>query len=479
MRQPRALISLFLTEMWERFGFYVAQSLLILYLTSALHFPDSRAYMILGEFTALVYIAPLAGGFFSDRILGPRYSILVGTVFLGIGYFLLGFVGHRFLFFCLSILVIGNGLLKPNISSFLGEFYYEDDPRRDAGFTLFYIGVNLGGLLALSGASFIQEKFGWRPAFITAGIGMIIAMFTFFFGFHTFENRGLPIPKNQITPLPLRWIRNRINMVFLFSFSILIAYLLLRNTNIANLFQLFLGIFILIALLLMATRLEKRIRNKFFALIILILASIVFWGILFQAFASVNLFTERLVDRHIFGILIPPPAFIAFETIFIILLGPFLALLSKQLHIKKLNPTPSMKFSLSLFATAISMVVLVLATYWTESSGFIYPGWIVVFYFFLTLGEMLLAAIGLSMVIELAPSHLTGLMMGIWFMTLGFGGQLSAFLAKQVGTPKHIANIYIANKIYGHAFLNNAILALVVGLILLVLSPWLKRLMKS
>ena len=478
MRQPRAFIPLFLTEMWERFGFYVTQSLLILYLTSALNFSDSRAYMILGEFTSLVYIAPIAGGFFSDRIMGPRYSILFGAVFLGIGYFLLGFVGHRLLFFCLSILVIGNGLLKPNISSFLREFYYEDDPRRDAGFTLFYIGVNFGGFLALGSASLIQEKFGWSLAFITAGIGMIIAVSTFVFGFHAFENRGLPVPKNQITTPIMEWIRNKISIVFLFLFGILIAYLLLSSTNIVNLFQLFLGIFILIAFLFMVTRLEKRIRKKFLALIILILSSIVFWGILFQVFASVNLFTERLVDRHIFGILIPPPAFIACETIFIILLGPFLASLSQRLRIK-MDPTPGMKFSLSLLSTAISMLMLVLATYWTKDSGFVYPVWIIAFYFFLTLGEMLLSAIGLSIVTELAPPHLTGSMMGIWFMTLGLGGQLSVFLAEQASTTKHILNIYIANETYRHAFLNNAILALTVGLILLALSPWLKRLMKS
>ena len=479
MRQPRAFTPLFLTEMWEHFGFYVTQSLLILYLTSALNFSDSRAYMILGGFTSLAYIASLAGGFFSDRIIGPRYSILIGAIFLGIGYFLLGFVEYRLLFFCLSILVVGNGLLKPNISSFLGEFYYEDDPRRDAGFTLFYIGVNFGGFLAVGSVSLIQEKIGWSLAFIAAGIGMIIAVSTFFFGFHTFENRGLPIPKNQIIPPLLQRIRNKISVVFLLLFSILIAYLLLSSINITNLFQLFLGIFILIALLLMIFRLEKHIRNKFFALIILILASIVFWGMFFQVFASVNLFTERLVDRHIFGILMPSPAFIALETIFIILLGPFLASLSQRLRLKKLDPTLGMKFSLSLFSTTTSMLMLVLATHWTEGSGFVYQVWIVVFYFFLTLGEILLSAIELSIGTKLTPNNPTGLMMGIWFMTLGFGGQLSAFLCEQAGIPKHISNIHIANKIYGHAFLNNAILAFIVGLVLLTLSPWLKRLMRS
>ncbi len=335
MKQPRALTPLFLTEMWERFGFYVTQSLLILYITNVLNFSDSRAYMILGEFTALVYIAPLAGGFFADRVLGPRYAIFLGAIFLGLGYFFLGFAGQKLLFLSLSILVVGNGLLKPNISSFLGQFYYENDPRRDAGFTLFYIGINLGGLLALGSAGFIQEKLGWGAAFLSAGVGMLIATVTFCFGFKKYENRGLPIPPDQIRPSFLRMTRHKLSIIFLILLTILIAYLLLSSTGIANLLQLVLGISILVTLLFVSSRFEKRIRNKFLVLIILILASIVFWGILFQAFASVNLFTQRVVDRHIVGLLIPSPAFISLETIFIILLGPFLAALWQRLHIKK------------------------------------------------------------------------------------------------------------------------------------------------
>lgn len=479
MKQPRALTHLFLTEMWERFGFYITQSLLILYLTSALNFSDSKAYMILGEFTALVYIAPLAGGYLADRVFGARYAILVGAIFLGIGYFLLGIAGQKLLFLSLSIVVVGNGLLKPNISSFLGVFYYEDDPRRDAGFTLFYIGINLGGLLALGSAGFIQEKFGWNIAFLSAGVGIAVALLTFWFGFKTFENRGLPIPSNQISPEFLRGLRYKSSLLILFLLTIIIAYFLLSSNFFASLFQLILGVFILIVLFIMSSRLEKRVRNKFLALIIIIIASIVFWGMFFQAFASVNLFTQRIVDRHIFGILIPSPAFIAIESIFIILLGPFLASLWQRLHTKKLDPTPGKKFSLAMFSTSLAMLLLALVTHWTEASGLVHPLGIVIFYFFLTLGEMLLSPIGLSMVTELSPPHLTGLMMGIWFMALGFGGQLSGFLAEAAGVSHRVRDIHAASEIYRHAFVNNAILSFIVGLGLFALSPWLKRLMKS
>ena len=485
MKQPRALTPLFLTETWERFGFYTTQSLLILYLTSILNFSDFCAYTMLGEFTALIYITPLVGGFFADRIFGSRYSILLGIILLGLGYFSLSFSGHniigkKLLSLSLAILVVGNGLLKPNISSFLGQFYYKDDPRRDAGFTLFYIGINLGGLLALASAGFIQEKLGWAISFSSAGIGMIITLVTFCFGFKRFENRGLPIPSDQIKPPFLRWVRHKSNITFLILVAIFIAYLLLNNINVANLLQLICGIFIFITLLFISTRFKNPTRNKFLILIILMLSSIVFWGILFQAFESVNLFTQRVVDRHVLGILIPSPAFIALETIFIILLGPFLAALWQRLHIKKLSLMPGIKFSFAMFSAAIAMTLLALSVHWTQTNGLIHPISIVLFYFFLTLGEMLLSPIGLSMVTELSPSHFTGLMMGIWFMMLSFGGQLSGFLAKQaLGASKHITDVHVANEIYGRAFMKNAILSFTIGLVLLLLSPWLKRLMRN
>lgn len=477
--QPKALKPLFLTEMWERFGFYVTQSLLILYLTNYLNFSDPRAFVLLGEFTALVYIAPLLGGLFADRVLGPRYAILLGAVCLGLGYLLLGLYGKTLLYLSLSTIVVGNGLLKPNISSFLGEFYYPDDPRRDAGFTLFYIGINLGGLLALGTAGFIQQRFGWHTAFISAAIGMLLAFGTFIYGFNSFENRGLPIPRKEI-PSSLRWMRNPFAIVLLIVLTIGISYLMLSKAGIASVLQTILGILMLIILITMACRYEKHQRHRFFVLIILILASIVFWGMLFQIFGAVNLFTDRNVDRQLFGhFVMPTPAFIALETIFIILLGPFLAMLWQRLHEKHKDPTPGTKFALAMFAVAFAMAILVLAIHMQRPDGYIGAAWIIIFYLFITLGEMLLSPIGLSMVTELSPPHLSGLMMGIWFMALGFGGELSGYLAKQASIPKNLLSAKLSAPIYLQAFAHNAWYAFIVGVILLILSPFLKRLLRD
>jgi len=478
MKQPRALAPLFLTEMWERFGFYVVQSLLILYLTNILNFSDSKSFLILGEYTALVYLTPIAGGIFSDRVLGPRYSILIGATLLGIGYFLLAFnytANHNLLFLGLAIIVIGNGFLKPNISSFLGDFYYEDDPRRNAGFTLFYIGINIGALLALGSAGIIQEKLGWWAAFGAAGVGMIIAFGTFSAGFSTFENRGLPVPREHIPHKITRLFSYKTIVGISALISIIIAFLLIRSSNVAEVLQTVVGIVILVVLIYIATRYDKQQRNKFFALIILILASIIFWGLFFQIFAAVNLFTERNVNREIFGLIVPPSVFISLESFFILIFGPFLAWLWQHLHVKKLDPTPGMKFALAMFLIAISMALLASGIHFHEPTGLVSPWWIVTFFVFVTIGEMLLSPTGLSMVTELSPPHLSGLMMGVWFMGIGFGGELSGYLAKAASIPKG-SGLAINNLIYAHAFRNNAIIALVVAIILLGLTPWLKRL---
>ena len=479
MRQPKALAPLFLTEMWERFGYYIISSLLIFYLVNQLRLSDAQSFTLLSEFTALVYIAPLACGFFSDRLLGPRYSILIGAGFLGVGYLLLAVNTHTLLFLSLSIVVIGNGLLKPNISSFLGEFYYENDPRRDAGFTLFYMGINLGALIAISGSGFIQETMGWKATFIAAAIGMVLAFGSFFFGFKSYENRGLPLSRRSIKSKLLRLLSWKINTALLLLACIAVAYGLLKSANTAEIIQAIVGVLTLIGLVILAFRYEKPQRNKFLVLIILILASVVFWGLFFQVFSAVNLFTERDVYRSLFNVLIPPNTFIALESIFILILGPFLAWLWQTLHVKKRDPTPGMKFSLAMLFVAIAMWVLVLAIHFHRPDGLINPGWILVFYIFLTVGEMLLSPIGLSMVTELSPPRLSGFMMGIWFMALGFGGELSGFLSKQASIPQHTIDIQAANQIYAQAFFRNGLLSLIVFIILLALSPWLKRLTRS
>lgn len=476
MNQPRALISLFLTEMWERFGFYIIQGLLVLYMTNYLSFSDTKSYAILGEYTALAYISPIIGGYLADRLMGYRYSIIIGAVMLCAGYALIATTRLDLLYIGFALAILGNGFLKPNISSFLGDFYDEDDPRREAGFTIFYMGINIGVMLSTLSSGIIQRNFGWNAVFATAAVGMLIAIASFYFGFKYFKDKGLPTKRADITPSFLKILASKTNFIIFLVLSTLGIYLLMISTDVGDIFLIVMGVILLVTLLYTSTSFEKSARNKFFALITLIIISIIFWGLFFQIFFSATLFIERNVDRTIGGFQIPTVAFISLEAIFIILLGPLFAKLWQSLSISNRNLSLGLKFSLAMFAVAASLSVLALAIHLTPHNELVNPVWIIFAYLLITIGELFLSPIGLSMVTTLAPKHLVGLMMGVWFMALGFGGQLAGYLAKQASIPNGMKDLALTNSIYQHAFMNYAALALIAGLVLLILTPWLKKL---
>lgn len=476
MKQPRALAPLFLTEMWERFGFYVIQSMLVIYMSEQLSFSDTKSYAILGGFTALVYISPLLGGFIADKILGFRYSILIGAMLLSAGYLSLAIYGEQLLLLSLSTVVVGNGLLKPNISSFLGAFYYDDDPRRSAGFTLFYMGINLGSLLATTSSGFIHQRWGWTPTFGIAGIAMLTSILVFCLGFRHYENRGLPLSITHIKSKLLLFFRKKLSFFLLIISAILLSYFLLKNPGTSTVLLSLTGISTLAGLLYAAARFERQERNNLVALVILFLVSILFWSLFFQLFFSINLFVERNVYRGFFGITLPASLFISLEAFFILLLGPFLAKIWLRLGTKGNDPSPGIKFTLALFFTAVAMTLLVTAIYFQRADHLISPLWIIPTYLFITIGELLLSPIGLALTTELSPPGLTGLMMGIWFMTLGFGGSLAGYLAQFATIPKGITDIAATNTIYSHAFCLYTLCALATSVILLLLTPWLNRL---
>ncbi|MCH9644948.1 MAG: peptide MFS transporter [Gammaproteobacteria bacterium] len=473
MKQPEALKPLFLTETWERLGFYIVQALLVLYMTLHLNFSDDKAYAIAGEYSALIYISPIIGGFFADKIIGFRYSILIGAIALFAGYCMITTSSIHIIFWGMAVIILGNGFLKPNISSFLGEFYNENDPRREGGFTIFYMGINIGSMLATLSSGFIQQHLGWSPAFGFAAIGMLLGILVYVWGFKYYESKGMP---HKVTAPSIKFFANKIVFVSCLALIVIIAYLFLTNTGYGNEVLLGMGIIMLFGLLYAANRHDAITRNKMYALIILIAISIVFWALFFQIFFAVNLFTDRNVDRVIFGIHIPAASFLSFEPIFILILGAPLAKMWQRLHRAKRNPSLGTKFSLSMLFTAFAFFVLMLATKTLNSHHQVFALWLVLFYFSITMGEMFLSPIGLAMITELSPPRLTGLMMGVWFMSLGFGGALTGVLARFASVPKSNTNLVATAHIYGHAFGYYALFSLIAGLITLALTPWIKRL---
>lgn len=466
-RHPQALPYLFLTEMWERFGFYVVQGMLVLYLTKSFGFTDERSYAISGAFTALAYIAPIIGGFLADKMLGFKTAIFIGGIFLCGGYALLAQPWFSDLFYiALATIVVGNGLFKPNISSLLGALYEPGDPNRDSGFTIFYVGINIGILLAGLGSGFIKEHFGWHAGFALASIGLLVGLCTFAIGinqFNTLRLCELRIPA-----------RIKLGVICLCFVAIACFSFLLQSPILCKWLLPIAGIFLLIFLFYFTAKQEPHFRKRLFTLNVLIISSVVFWMIYWQMFFSANLFIDRLINKNYFGMEIPTTAFYTLEALFIILLGPALAWSWQTLNQSNRNPSSILKFVLAIVFVGLGFLILAFSTYFPNENSMINPLWIVLSYFMITVGEMLLSPIGLSSVTILAPPHLVGLMMGIWFVALGFGGQFAGLLAK-LSDVTVASDLMSALVIYRHAFLIYALLAFGVSAFLFLIQLRLRK----
>lgn len=466
---PKALPFLFLTEMWERFGFYVVQGLLVLYMTEFYGFSDNVSYSISGIFAGLVYISPFIGGFLADKFLGFKISILWGGFFLVLGYALLALSSTQpFFYLALSTIIVGNGLFKPNISSLLGAQYSGPDPRRDSAFTVFYIGINLGS--ALSGLSgYVKASYGWHVIFALASLGMIIGLLTFLLGLNYIKHASKTHARsNLIWTLPFYCIIAITGLSFLLKINTLANWLLPSS-----------GILLLVFLTVLTMQQDMEYRKRLLILNTLILSSIVFWMLFLQLFISANLFVERLVDKNLLGIPLTTTIFYASESVFIILLGPIFAWSWQTLGRNDRNPSPITKFILGLFFAGLGFLVLSISTDFINSSGFINPLWVFLSYLLITIGELLLSPIGLSAVTMLAPAHLVGMMMGVWFVATGFGGLFAGMIAKIASLPDTAQTAMEKASIYHQAFLDYALFAFFIAIFLFFTQTGLKTFFKK
>jgi len=465
-RHPKALPFLFLTELWERFGLYVAQGLLVLYMTEYYGFSDNTSYSISGIFAGLVYISPFIGGFLADKLLGFKTAIIWGGLFLVLGYALLALSSINAVFYpALATIIIGNGLLKPNISSLLGTQYTSDDPRRDSGFTIFYIGINIGA--ALSGLSgYVRNAFGWQITFALASVGMIIGLIAFFSGLKHIKISQ----KTQRAGHKLKF------QLFLYCILAIIGVsFLLRIQVLANWLLPCTGIVLLVFLIVLTLQQNAEYRKRMMVLNTLIISSIIFWMLFLQLFNSANLYIDRLVDKNLLGLHLTTTVFYASEGIFIILLGPLFAWIWHALGRNNKNPSPVTKFVFGIFFAGLGFLVLGFSTMFPNTQGLINPLWVFFSYLLITIGELLLSPIGLSAVTMLAPTNLIGMMMGIWFVATGFGGIFAGWIAKLSSVPDSAQTVAQKLAIYQNAFFDYAYLAFFVAIILLFVQLGIKQ----
>jgi len=430
---PQGLMTLFFSEMWERFCYYGMRTLLTLFLVKSLMKGDAEASLIYGAYTGLVYAAPILGGRMADRFLGYRFAVMLGAVLMAIGEFIILGGTEQMLMIGMGALIIGNGYFKANISTIVGKLYTDNDPRRDSGFTIFYIGINIGALLATTVVAYVGETYGFKYGFGLAGIGMLAGLLIFWAGRKNYAaSPGLEVTeegRKKIGPL------NMAQVVAIGSLLLIPAcYLLILNNGILN--WIFLGLFLYVATTLIQAGIKedklqgaKIWTDRMIALVIFMLINVVFWACFEQAGTSLTLFADRNVDRMVFGWLMPASMTQFFNPFFIIVFGSLFSMMWVKLSKIGKNPNIPMKFAFGILQLGLGFLLTYVG--WKLSENNLVPLLILVFLYMLhTTGELFLSPIGLSMVTKLSPKKMAGTAMGAWFLSFAIanflGGQIAA-----------------------------------------------------
>ncbi len=428
---PKGLSTLFLTELWERFSFYGMRALLILFMAApasrgGMGFPMVEAGAIYGLYTGMVYLICLPGGWIADRILGARRAVLIGGIVIALGHFCLALPAVPTFFLGLCLIVIGTGLLKPNISAMVGELYEGNDPRRDAGFSIFYIGINLGAFIAPLICSYLGERVNWHYGFGLAGIGMAAGVIQYVAGQKNLGNVGMaPVSKSSDRTNFTRYgIGGMLLMVVL---AVLAWQGILSVQTLSSGFGFILTVTVVtvFAGMLIFGKWTPVERGRLIVIVILFAAAALFWAVYEQAGSTLNLFAARNTDRSIPGMSEPFPAgwFQSLPALYVIAIAPLFAFLWVKLGSR--NPSAPVKFAIALLFAGLSLIVLVPIANRTGVS----PGWLALTYLLQTVGELCLSPVGLSAMTKLAPQRIVGLVLGIWFVALSIGDYISGRLA--------------------------------------------------
>lgn len=444
-KHPKALYMLFFAEMWERFSYYGMRALLLLYMIRELSYGDTKSTGIYAAYGALVYATPFIGGVLADKILGYRKAVLFGALLMVVGHFIMAFEG---LFFpALAFLIVGNGFFKPNISSMVGGLYKKGDERRDAGFTIFYLGINLGAFLSPIFCGFVGQIFGWHYGFTLAGIGMLIGMIVFWKGMPSLgETNGVAPDVKKLKQKHYGVALEHWVYIFSLIGTVLITYLIYHYEYAKPILVPFAILCVLILVIYSITAKSKEERERLWAIIIFTFLSTVFWAFFEQAGSSITLFTENNVDK----LGIPTSIFQSVNPLFIVALGGLFSSMWMFLSKKKLEPNTPLKFALGIFQLGLGFGLFVLGAVNASESGMVGVIYLLLGYLLLTTGELFLSPVGLSMVTKLSPQKLVAMVMGVWFISSSLAHIVGGVIAEYTSTDRYmVKNVTYEPTAYG------------------------------
>ena len=478
--QPRGLATLFFTEMWERFSYYGMRALLVLYMTRAtvdanpgLGYDVATAGAIYGLYTSLVYLTTIAGGWIADNMWGQRRAVFVGGCVIAAGHFSMAVPMTATFFLGLALIVVGTGLLKPNVSTIVGDLYPEGGARRDAGFSIFYMGINTGAFLGPILCGLFGENYNWHWGFSLAGFGMLIGLIQFRMGEKYFGNIGHYEGGADASTLAARARVVYGAMGLLAAAGLVAGWLVASGAWMPNLpaigETLGYGIIALsilyFAFLLVAGGHTTDEKKRLVVIFWLFILAATFWSGFEQAGSSLNLFADTLTDRVVFGWEAPASWLQSVNAIFIILLAPVFGWVWTFLASRNANPSIPVKFALGLLGLAAGFFVLAWGAANASETARVSPAWLIVTYFLHTVGELCLSPVGLSSITKLAPRNRLGQMMGVWFVAASLGNLFAGLVAGRLENMEPASLFGQVAMIIGGA-----------GFVALLASPLVRRL---
>ncbi|TCD18097.1 MFS transporter [Pedobacter psychrodurus] len=476
-KYPKQLWHLSLVEMWERFCFYGMRGVLAFFMVEQLGLSDQKSNLQYGAIQAFVYAFTFIGGIFADKILGFRKSLFWGGALMIIGNLILAFSPHDLFYVGITLSIIGTGFFKPNVSSMVGELYHEKDNRRDAGYGLFYAGINVGGLLGGAMCIYLGKYYNWHLCFLSAAVVMMIGLGTFVM---TKKHLG-PIGNSPL--LHLKRSKQKTAEIAVYIGSILcipLIYIMVKNTAFTDYFMYTIGIIALVYFLYETFKIkDKKAQYKLLAAFVFIFCYFIFMAISEQSGGSLSLFAKDNLDHKILFFNIDPNVVNnSVNSFFVIVFSPIVGILWLGLYKRKIEPNTVVKFGIGFLLLAVSFYVFYATRFFANVQGISSLNVFTLAYLLLTLGELCLGPIGMSIITKLSPKKMFGMMMGLWFLSSAFGQLAAGKLGAEMSS---IDNASLPTKLmaYTEGYKALALYSLIAGLALIIFSQLVKKLMQE
>ena len=477
-KYPKQLWSLFTIEMWERFCFYGMRGMLTVFMVTQLGLADKQANLQYGAIQAFVYAFTFIGGVFADKILGFQKSLIWGAATMIAGGLVIAFSPKDMFYIGTCFSIIGTGFFKPNISTMVGQLYNPGDSRRDAGFSLFYSGINLGALLGGALMIWVGKNYSWQIAFALVSVAMTISLITFLFMRRNLGPIGLS-PFGPDVPVSKR----RLLEVATYVGSLLtipLVFVLVKNSRYTDLFMYIIGPATLVWLGFEMRKFNREQNKRILAALVFIFFSVLFWAFFEQSGGSLSLFALNNLNHKLFGIPMDPNVINnSSNSLFVILFAPLVGIVWVWLAKRKAEPNSVVKFGLGFFLLGLAFMVFAWTKMFASPDGMTSLEVFTLGYFVITFGELCLSPIGLSLMTQLAPAPIQGLMMGMWFLASAYGQYVAGLLGAGMSTADPNAPALAKLASYTAGYRQLGLYALVAGVVLVAISPGVRKLMKG